>query len=267
MRDEIERFGTKINLNNHIYQHHKMEKDIEKHSFSKSITLHLFPGLLIGGFYFLLAPFVKEQGFPTIMALTLAGVLVLVPFELGYLLHQRRKTGEPLFGGIIKYCNRIPFWQYLIWIPLIFVLSGFIFKGLSFTSDFFKSLFNWIPENMMLDMGLSEQFSRKNLIITYTSSFLFFAVIFPTVEELYFRGYLMPRMPSKLKGWTPLTHSLLFALYHTWTPWMFFVRTVGLLPLIYIMKRKENILLAIISHCLLNSLDFIIGFVFIFNIS
>lgn len=242
-----------------------MEKDIKKHSLGKSVVLHLFPGLLIGAFYFLFAPTVETHGFPTIMALTLAGIIALMPFEFGYLLYQNRKTGEQLFGGIIRYCTKMPFWQYLIWIPTIFVATGLIFKGLEFTTDFFKSFFNWIPENRLLDMGLNGQFSKQKLIITYVNSFLFIAILFPTVEELYFRGYLMPRMPSKLKGWTPLIHSLLFALYHTWMPWMFLVRTVGLLPLVYIVRRKENILLAIILHCLLNSLDFIMGFMFIFD--
>ena len=112
---------------------------------------------------------------------------------------------------------------------------------------------------MLLDMGLREEFSKQKLIITYGGLFLFIVLILPTIEELYFRGYLLPRMPSKLKRWTLIIHSGLFAFYHTWTPWMFVVRTFGIYPLVYIVKRKENILLGIISHCLLNSIDFIIG--------
>jgi membrane protease YdiL (CAAX protease family) len=84
-------------------------------------------------------------------------------------------------------------------------------------------------------------------------------LVLPATEELYFRGYLLPRMPSKLKGWTGIVHSGLFALYHFWAPWLFITRTFGVLPLIYIVRRKENIILGIISHCLLNSMDFFFG--------
>jgi hypothetical protein len=87
------------------------------------------------------------------------------------------------------------------------------------------------------------------------------------IEELYFRGYLLPRMPEKLGGFTAISHSALFALYHTWTPWLFVTRTLAVFPLIDIVKRKENIWVGIIAHCLLNSLDFIIGIIFISNIS
>ena len=97
-------------------------------------------------------------------------------------------------------------------------------------------------------------------------TFIFIAIIAPIVEELYFRGYLLPRMPH-LKGWSPLLHSALFALYHTWTPWMVFTRTIGVLPLIYIVQFKRNIYLGIIAHCLMNVIDIIIGVVFIISLT
>ncbi len=242
-----------------------MENNIERHTLLKSIVLHLLPGLLAGIFYFAIVPFVKAQGFPSVMALTLAGIFVLIPIELGFLLYQKRLKNEKLFNGVIKYCQHIPVWQYLVWVPVILILSGLVFTALKFTSNFFISFFNWIPSDMFFNSGLSHEFSKQKLIITYGSSFLFIVLILPTIEELYFRGYLLPRMSSKLKGWTLIIHSGLFALYHTWTPWMFVVRLFGVLPLIYIVRRKENILLGIISHCLLNSIDFIMALVFILN--
>ena len=78
-----------------------MDENIKKHSLTKSITLHLLPGLLIGACYFLLVPIVRENGFPSIMALLLAGIIALIPFQLGFLLYQKHKTGENFFNGII----------------------------------------------------------------------------------------------------------------------------------------------------------------------
>jgi len=38
------------------------------------------------------------------------------------------------------------------------------------------------------------------------------------LEEIYFRGFLLPRMGYAGRSAVPL-HSLLFALYHLWMPW------------------------------------------------
>jgi hypothetical protein len=62
------------------------QQQIEKHTTVQSIILHLFPGILGGGFYFLIRQPVQELGYPSLFALLLAIIFVLVPVELGYLL-------------------------------------------------------------------------------------------------------------------------------------------------------------------------------------
>ena len=190
------------------------------------------------------------------MALSLAGIVILLPLELGILVYQKRKTGQKWCNQIIPYCRSIPLKQYLIWIPVVFLSTGILFTLFHFVNDLIKPLFNWLPQST-LEMGLSDKFSVSKLVMTYILFFLFIVLIIPATEELYFRGYLLPRMPAVLKKWGPPVHSLLFALYHTWTPWMFIVRSIGLLPLIYTVKWKRNIFLGIWVHCLLNSIDFI----------
>lgn len=239
-------------------------KTIE-HSLLKSVTLHLLPGLLGGIGYFGLVPLVRANGFPSLMALSLSGIFIIIPFELGFLIYQQRKTGEKLLSGVIPYTKPLKIWQYLIWIFTILLFSGLAFKAFNFTSEFIRSLFNWIPSDKLLDMGLSSEYSKSKLIITYGIFIFSVVLVLSTIEELYFRGYLLPRMPLKLKRWTELIHSGLFALYNTWTPWLFITRTIGGLALVYIVKRKENVYVGIISHCLLNSIDFIIGLAFIMH--
>lgn len=240
-----------------------MENSITKHTLLESIVLHLLPGILGGICFYFLSPIVKANGFPTLMALIISGIIILIPFELVFLIYQKKVTGQNLFNGVIRYFKPIPLWQYIVFIALIIIIAGILFKLLAFTSTFLMSFFEWIPSDMILDMGLDSALTQPKLLFTYLLFLPFIVFVLPTIEELYFRGYLLPRMPGKLKGWTELTHSGLFALYHTWTPWMFVVRTFGVLPLIYLVKRKENLFLGIGAHCLLNSIDFIIGLIFL----
>lgn len=243
-----------------------MENNIHKHSYIKSITLHLLPGLLVAFCFFALVPFVKSAGYPSVMALIISGTFVLIPFELGYLFFQKKKTGEEFFKGIIRYVKPLPVWQYFVFVPVIFISAGILFKVFGFTSDLLQVyFFRWISSDFLMNMGIDGNYEKSKLVITYVLFLVMIVIVLPVTEELYFRGYLLPRMPSGLKGCTEIVHSLLFALYHFWTPWMFIVRTFGVLPLIYIVKRKENIRLGIISHCLLNSMDFFVAISYLFR--
>lgn len=241
--------------------------EVERHTVVQSIIYHLLPGILTGAFYYAIAQPIRNLGYPSFAALMLAVIVVLIPFELGFLLYQgKKKNGTFSLEGIVLYREKIPLRQYLIWVPVIIVLMGLLFAGLAPVSSFLETFFTWLPEALRYDAGLGGEFSKSALIITYLFAFIFGVVIAPILEELYFRGYLLPRMPQR-KGWAAIVHSALFALYHTWTPWMVITRTIGLLPLIFIVQRKRNIYLGIISHCLVNVIDIIVGVAFIVSLS
>src|SRR4030042_3202000 len=105
-----------------------MEQDqIEKHSTTQSVVLHLCPGLLVGCFYVLARQPVANMGYPSIFALLLAFAFILIPVELGFLYYQgKKKTGRFTLQGIISYRTSIPWWQYLVWVLIIFIATGAI---------------------------------------------------------------------------------------------------------------------------------------------
>jgi membrane protease YdiL (CAAX protease family) len=242
---------------------YKMEQDqIEKHSTAQSVILHLLPGILVGCFYFLARQPVANMGYPSIFALLLAFAFILIPVELGYLLYQgKKKTGRFTLQGIISYRNPIPWWQYLVWVLIIFVATGAIFNLLKPVDVFLRErLFFWMPD---VNYGLDGNYSRTILIVTYSLFLIFNVFLAPLVEELYFRGYLLPRMKGRF---ATLFHSFLFAAIHVFTPWMIITRTLGLLPILFGVKKK-NIYIGMIVHILGNSVDFITGIVFITKMS
>ena len=235
---------------------------VEQHSFAKSLFLHLFPGILISITYFLLIRPLQQQGYPSIMAVMLAIITILIPFELGYLLFQgKKKNGRFSLKGIISYRQQIPVLQYFIWVPILFVVLGLIFT-------LFKPVDAYLQEHVfsawpLLQSGLEGGFSKSSLITTYVLVAILGAILAPTVEEFYFRGYLLPRMGYAGK-FAPLLHSFLFAVYHFFTPWMIITRTIAMLPLIYAVRRK-NIYISIIVHILVNFVDVITGIAFIIS--
>ena len=236
-----------------------MKQDqIEKHSVIQSIILHLLPGILVGAFYFLALQPVAKMGYPSIFALYLACAFVLVPVELGYLLCQGKKnTGRYTLQGIISYRNPIPWWQYIVWVSIIFMIVGAIMTLFKPVDSFLqKNLFFWMPD---LNSGLDGFYSKSILIVTYSMSLIFNVFLAPMVEELYFRGYLLPRMKGK---YAILFHSFLFAAIHVFSPWMIIARTIGFLPIIF-GTIKKNIYVGMIVHMLCNAVGFVTGIIYI----
>lgn len=68
--------------------------DGEQHSVAASVVLHLLPGILILLFFLGATPLLTERGLPTLFCLFLAVAVVLIPFELGYILYQARRKNK-----------------------------------------------------------------------------------------------------------------------------------------------------------------------------
>ncbi len=240
------------------------QQENETHSATKSIILHLVPGILTGAFYFLVREPLHTAGYPSLMALICAIIVVLIPVELGYLLYEgKKKNGRFSLQGVVLYRTSIPIWQYFLWGLVLVAAMGLIFTLMKPVDAFLQqNIYSWVP---VFESGLEAGYSWKALIWTYAMLAIFGVIIAPTVEELYFRGFLLPRMGYAGK-WAPLMHSFLFALYHLWTPWMFLTRTVAMLPLIYAV-RWRNLNLGIVAHILVNIADVVVGFAFIASIA
>lgn len=222
-----------------------------QHSIARSVVLHLLPGALITIFYIGAAPVMRDLGFPALMAFYLAIVLVLIPFELGYLLYRARTEGVSL-GSVVLYREPVPRAQLVglvlatfIWASLIAML---LFPALD--EFFIDTFFFWVPAWFFYTEDFT-QYSTAVLAITWVFGLLANGIAGPVVEELYFRGYLLPRI-ARLGGWAPLLNTVLFSLYHFFTPWANVGRIVALLPMVYATWWKRNIYLGMAVHVLWN---------------
>lgn len=240
---------------------------VDSHPIWKSVILHLLPGLLALVLFSLLARPVEALGYPSIMPWLITVLCVIIPFELGYLLYEgQKRNGRLSLSGVILYRQPLKVQQILLWTALTFVavLVLFVLSG-PVTNYFETKVFAWVPDWFMPDTGVEGGgFSKSALWIVNLASVIVFVIGIPIVEEMYFRGYLLPRI-SYLGGWAILVNSVLFALYHFTTPWIFVTRMLITLPVAYVAYRKQSIIPGIVVHMIANSVDVIMGFLYILN--
>lgn len=226
----------------------------EQHSLLRSLVLHLAPGAALLAFVLLVAPLVGDWA---VFVLFVGIGVVIVPIELGYLLYQgRKKTGRLTLEGVIDYRERLsPRRTALLGAGLALWFMLWLVVSVAFLDELVAdALFSWAPETI-LELAAFEDdeadLGGPLLAVLLAVAFVLNGVVGPVVEELYFRGHLLPRV-DRLGARAPLWNAVLFSLYHFWTPWANPGRIVGLLPWIYAVWRTRSLALSIVVHVTIN---------------
>jgi membrane protease YdiL (CAAX protease family) len=73
----------------------------------------------------------------------------------------------------------------------------------------------------------------------------------PITEELYLRGHLLPRL-ARYGRWAPVLNTVLFALYHIFSPWRYPAIILGFLPITWMAWRKGSVFVSIAAHMTIN---------------
>jgi len=215
------------------------------------LALHVGPGVLIGAGFVLLA----GRGTPANLALLLAMLLIGVPLELaGLLWLGRRQHRGRLVDELPADQHHLPQRQAVVLIPLLFIWSLAAYAALAPAAELLRqSLFGWWPNWLRLDRLAGDLAATDGAMVwTILLLSIVLNLLGPWVEELYFRGYLLPQM-GRPGRWVPVLNCALFSLYHVWLPWEFFSRLAALLPAIYVVWWKRDVRVSIWVHVLLNS--------------
>lgn len=238
-----------------ITPNNKMEtEEIPQHSLLRSVIMHLFPGLLILISILIVSPLIVKYDLPVVLE-TICGIGGAGVLMLGYLLLQgKRKNGKLSLTGIIQYRQPMPKWHYLFYCVPIILWIGFVFGVISPPIDAYliKNIFFWLPDSLTADVDL-DQYSKPALLVMWFVYLILNGIGGPLVEELYFRGYLLPGI-SRYGRWAPVINSVLFSIYHFFSPWQNPARILALLPMVYAVHTKKNIYIGIIIHCGINTL-------------
>jgi uncharacterized protein len=160
-------------------------------------------------------------------------------------------------GELIPYRRPMSARDWALLVPAL-ILLAFLGFGLHMAIEptLIKSLFGWLPGWYVSPIVVDQigSYSATAWFVTLVAYVAINGLLGPIVEELYFRGYLLPRM-ERFGRWAPLINVSLFSLYHFWSPWQLVARIVGFGPTVYAVRRKRNVYLGMVVHCSLNTLS------------
>ena len=228
----------------------------EQHSLGKSLLLHIIPGILVTVVFLLLKPLFDSSGFPPLLAFLLAVLLIDIPFMLGVMLNEGKKlNGRFSLEGVVLYRSKLS-WKTFILVFIGAFVGVYVLVMLATPLSAFlaENVFAGLPDWVFLEEQTQyEAYAKNVLVMVFVLQLIVTGIILPWVEELYFRGYLMPRI-SRFKKWTPLLGGFAFGLYHVWQLYGF--PTVFLLgaALGYVVWWKKDIRLSIGLHVFANTL-------------
>lgn len=230
----------------------------EQISIGRMIILHLLPGALAMSLMLISGSLLKRIGiFPSLPVLFTFVAPMLILMQLGFLYYKgKQMNGRFSLKGVVLYRdNPMPWWKIVtLSLPLFaWIAIAFYIVKPPVNSFFIGHFFSWMPAYFFDDHFLNNlsQYSPdmlRVLGVLFTLSISFGGA----VEELYFRGYLLPRL-EPLGTWAPLVNIVLFSLYHFWSPWETVVRLLALTPWIFTIWRTRNIYLAILVHFFINA--------------
>lgn len=229
-------------------------KVIETHSIPRIILLHLLPGIPILLITILLSNPLIGIGFPFVLSLFIAIAFGLIPCELLILFIAAKRKGGKI-KDIICYTKKMPAWQIFIWVFPLLSINGLAFATIPQLEQPLWMLFSHIPDWARISIEAVKSqpgFIWPAIIL----GLLMNGFLGPIVEEIYFRGYLLPRM-ANLGKLAPLVNTILFSLYHLFSPWEIVTRIIAVLPYAYVVWYKKNIRIGIFVHCLGNLLGLI----------
>lgn len=225
------------------------------HAPVQSIGLHLAPGLAVAAFVFLLAWATAGRGVPAMFWLQIGALAVGTPLMLAAMKRGGAREGAARLRDVIPYRARLRWWEYLLWpaLALAFAAGVMTTLGRLVNPVLRTALFGWLPAEWdVADYLLRpEAYERGWRILTWALGLLVTTAWYPVMEELYFRGYLLPRLRARPVA-AVIAAAILFAAYHLFTPWMIPSRVVALIPFIAMVRWKKDVRLGIIAHVALN---------------
>jgi len=223
-------------------------------SWTVLVLLHLLPGVGLYLVFLALNAIVSRLGGTTYLALILAIPLALLPLLLGIMLVWSWKTtGAVSLRVVTANLGHAPVYTVFGYALALFLLLAIVSLGTAAISVWIQGNLSWGVEalrsqTVAQQIAESSSFERR---LTFAAALIFSGIVAPVVEEIYFRGFLLPRI-GFLGDAAPVVNSFLFALQHFYMPWNVPAIFVMWIPIAMIVRKQGDLRIGVVVHCLIN---------------
>lgn len=232
-----------------------MDQTKKQLSFGKLLFLVFTPAVLLLGAY--IASLGLRETVPPYLSFLVLALVVLAPAELAVIMHYSKKEhGKYNLKSAFGNHSPLPLKKILLYSVVPFVLAAAVFMVVApYENDFLLStLFKNVPDYFLLKnfQATLANYPKGINVIAFVLFLVANGILVPIVEELYFRGFLMSRV-QRFGKWAPLLITVLFSLYHLFSPWENVTRILAVYPLTYTVWKRNNIYIGMVLHCCLNT--------------
>jgi len=231
---------------------------VKKHTAFQTILLHLVPGLL-NLFAIILLKQITTRSGSAESGYFLAGqfmiIIAMFPIQIGFLLFIAKRTTKTYnILTLMPYLEKSRTVEYIIFTIIMIGWALGVSAVLTPVEHGLRdSLFAFIPDSFAFRNVDYSVVSKDMLIFMACLTIFTNGFVAPITEELYFRGYLLPRI-NLSPIMAVITNAVLFSLYHFFSPWYFFSRILMMIPLYYWVMKRKNIRFSIMAHIIANVL-------------
>jgi membrane protease YdiL (CAAX protease family) len=226
---------------------------------SAALAFHLLPAAITFGATLALAPLLTQLGLPPSFGLTVAFALVLMPIEFGLLLRAaHRDTGRWSVSAVLSFRGRLGRRALLV-IPL-FALALVVATAYSPVANALGDRLAAVyPAWLLPSYDVHHAgYAPTVVLVTTLVTLLIDGILNPTVEEMYFRAYLLPRLPVR-GPLAVVTSAALFTVQHYWQPYNWLLIFGLELVLTTVVVRIRRYRIGIVLHVLANSFGIVLG--------
>lgn len=199
----------------------------------EAFRLQITPGIASLALFLPAAYVLHERGLPVIFALGVGILLGEVPVTWWLMIRRMRaEEGGFSFSRAFPWMRKLRWRVYLLaGIPIVLVSMALMMMGQMVLSPVIQeAAFPFAPEWMHMTMSPNEMaaLDQSVLLAMWAMSIVIFTGIGGFTQELYARGFLLPRM-AHMGVIAPVLNALFFAMMHLAGPWgwpVFFVTSL-----------------------------------------
>jgi len=228
----------------------KNDERIKQMNLLQIILYHLLPGVPILLLAILFANPNWGFGFPALLSVLLGAAFGLIPVQLLTITLTARRQGTK-FKDAFPFTERTAIGKLLLWAVPCFLLGILAFGLFSGVEYLLWQDFTLMPDWLRLDKYTMDGLGVGLLRVTAVVNLAINGLLGSFTEEVYFRGFLLPRM-NKLGKFAPLINAALFSVYHLFSPWEVITRILGCAPFAYAVWYKKDMRISMVVHCSMN---------------